>query len=218
MRRVLALVEGQTEEAFIGRCVKPHLWPLDVHLDVKIIETKRVLSGPNFKGGVSSWNQIARDLKLLLSDSSAVAVTTMFDYYGLPADVPGMGTRPDAAPDVKARHVQAAMESAVGDPRFRANLLLHEFEALLYSDPGRCGAHLRSPNLSAAMQAAVTTCGAPELVNDDPASAPSRRILAAHPGYAKRLDGPAIAEEIGLQQIRASCPHFDSWLAWLEGC
>ncbi len=216
MRRVLALVEGQTEEAFIGTSVNPHLWTHDVHVDVKIVETRRVRSGPNNKGGVSSWNQIARDLKLLLRDSNAAAVTTMLDYYGLPDDVPGISTRPAGAPEGKVAHVEHAMDAAVGDGRLRSNLLLHEFEALLYADPDHCGAYLGDAGLATAMHAAVSACGAPELVNDDPDHAPSKRILSAHAGYSKTLHGPSITEEIGLFAIRAKCPHFDQWLTWLE--
>lgn len=216
MQRVLALVEGQTEEAFIGKCVNPHLWDLDVHVDAKIVETRRVPSGPNNKGGVSSWNQIARDLKLLLGDSNAAAVTTMLDYYALPRDVPGMSTRPAGNPETKAAHVEGAMDRAIGDTRLRSNLSLHEFEALLYSDPDRCGAYLSNVGLATAMHAAVSTCGAPELVDGDPHHAPSKRILTAHAAYSKTLDGPSLAEEIGLDAIRAECPHFDQWLTWIE--
>src|SRR5690242_12813913 len=119
MRRVLALVEGQTEEAFIGKCVNPHLWSHDLHIDAKIVETRRVRSGPNYKGGVSSWNQVARDLQLLLGDTNAVAVTTMLDYYGLPDDVPGMSTRPGGVPDAKVAHVEASIDATMGGGRLR---------------------------------------------------------------------------------------------------
>jgi hypothetical protein len=66
------------------------------------------------------------------------------------------------------------------------------------------------------MAEAVSECGGPELVNDDAATAPSKRLLAVYPTYQKTLDGPAVAESIGLAKMRAACPHFDAWLAWLE--
>jgi hypothetical protein len=122
--RVLVLVEGQTEEVFAARILKPHLWSLGVHLQPTIVVTRRVRAGANFKGGVGSWGQVTRDLKLLLHDTNVVAVTTLLDYYGLPDDVPGMADRPDAAARDKAEHVEHAMDAAVGDPRLRTNLLL----------------------------------------------------------------------------------------------
>jgi hypothetical protein len=216
MNRVHVLVEGQTEEAFVGRCLRPHLWAFDVDVSPKIVVTRRVQSGADQKGGVSSWGKIERDLRLLLGDTSVVAVTTLLDYYGLPSDVPGMATRPEGMPEAKAFHVESAIEDHIGDPRLRANLLIHEFEALLYSDPATCGAYLGSPRLAEHMQSAVDRYGAPELVNDNPQTAPSKRIKDAHLAYQKVLHGPALADEIGLDRIRETCPHFAGWVNWLE--
>lgn len=217
MNRVHALVEGQTEEAFVGRSLRPHLWRFGVDLSPKLIVTRRIVSGPDRKGGVVSWAQIERDLKLLLNDTAAVAVTTLLDYYGRPADVPGMTTRPSAPPHERVLHVEAAIDAHMADPRFRAHLSLHEFEALLYTDPDACGRYLGASSVTRAMAEAVSQCGAPELVNDDAMTAPSKRLLSVYPTYQKTLDGPALAESIGLVKMRTACPHFDAWMAWLEG-
>ncbi|HTJ74264.1 MAG TPA: DUF4276 family protein [Acidimicrobiales bacterium] len=216
MNLVHVLVEGQTEEAFLARVIRPHLWRLGVHVVPKLVVTRRVPAGPDHKGGVTSWAQIERDVRLLLGDSSAAAVTTHIDYYGLPADVPGMSTRPSGSPFVRVRHVEAAIASQVAHHRFRAHLALHEFEAILYSAPEICGDYLAAPLLEGAMRRALGAAGEPELVNDDPASAPSKRILAACPTYSKTLDGPALAERVGLVRMRAACPHFNGWIDWLE--
>lgn len=84
------MVEGQTEEAFVGRTLRPHLMNMGVYVLPKVIVTRRVLVGPDRKGGVTSWAQVEQDLKLLLKDTAATAVTMLVDYYGLPGDVPGM--------------------------------------------------------------------------------------------------------------------------------
>jgi hypothetical protein len=49
-----------------------------------------------------------------------------------------------------------------------------------------------------------------------PNTAPSKRLIATWPGYVKTIDGPAIAREAGLALIRTACPHFGTWLGWLE--
>ncbi len=216
MNRVHVLVEGQTEEAFVGRSLRPYLWGFDVDLSPKLIVTRRIVAGPDRKGGVVSWRQVERDLKLLLNDSAATAVTTMLDYYGLPADVPGMMTRPAAPAREGVLHVEKAIEAHMANPRFRTHLSLHEFEALLYTDPDACGRYLGDPRVTRAMAEAVSECGGPELVNDDAATAPSKRLLAVYPTYQKTLDGPAVAESIGLVKMRTACPHFGAWMAWLE--
>ena len=56
----------------------------------------------------------------------------------------------------------------------------------------------------------------PEDINDSPHTAPSKRILAAMPGYQKTFHGPLIACDIGLDAMRAACPHFDHWLKVIE--
>jgi Domain of unknown function (DUF4276) len=56
------------------------------------------------------------------------------------------------------------------------------------------------------------------LFDDGPQSAPSKRIMAQIPEYedAKTVVGPQVAELIGLDTIRAKCPHFNAWLSRLE--
>ena len=58
----------------------------------------------------------------------------------------------------------------------------------------------------------------PELIDDGQSTAPSKRIIAEFPDYegAKSAVGPQVAELIGLETIRAACPHFSKWLTVLE--
>ena len=56
----------------------------------------------------------------------------------------------------------------------------------------------------------------PEDINDSPATAPSKRIVAVLPRYRKRIHGPDVAERIGLNAIRAECPRFHDLLTRLE--
>ncbi len=56
----------------------------------------------------------------------------------------------------------------------------------------------------------------PEEIDDRPQFAPSKRIERLFPGYRKTLHGPMAAKRIGLDPIRAECPHFSGWLAKLE--
>jgi len=56
----------------------------------------------------------------------------------------------------------------------------------------------------------------PELINDGPATASSKRILDEIPEYDKATAGVAVAEKIGLPMLRRKCRHFDNWLARLE--
>ncbi|MGF6883177.1 hypothetical protein ABH933_002704 [Nocardia sp. GP40] len=61
----------------------------------------------------------------------------------------------------------------------------------------------------------IARAGGPELINNDPATAPSKRLLRYQPGYVKVTEGPLAVAELGIDAIRAQCPHTDAWLAKL---
>lgn len=217
MKRALILVEGQTEETFVRDILGPHLLAAEVFVKTILISTKRVKSGPKFKGGVTSYPQVRREVWNLLNDTGAAAVTTMMDYYGLPADFPGLGSLPrERSCYERVKHLEEAFRQDIGHRMFLPYLSLHEFEALLLvapeeiekASPGKPGA--------ARLIAEVARVGSPEEVNDGPETHPSARIRQAVPTFQKRLHGPVVASRIGLEAIRKRCPHFDEWLHRLE--
>jgi len=56
----------------------------------------------------------------------------------------------------------------------------------------------------------------PEDINDDPATAPSKRIIQVCPSYRKVVQGTTAARRIGIEAMRRECPHFRNWLEQLE--
>jgi len=151
----------------------------------------------------------------LLGDTSAVCVTTMFDLCGLPADFPG---RKAAAgfPYQKVKDVEQAFEQDINNPRFSAYLTLHEFEGLLFTGPVEIARALNKPQNEKDLIEIRNQFKTPEEINDDPQTAPSKRITRLFPQYGKVLHGSIIADRIGLEKIRVECPHFNEWLAMLE--
>ncbi len=194
MTRVLVLVEGQTEETFVRDILEPILEEHDVFLTPTLATTKRVKAGPDFKGGIVSYGKFKNDLVRLLGDSNAATVTTMIDYYGLPTDFPGMGSRPPGPGATRAAHVESVMKDEISDPRFRPYLQLHEFEALLFADPAAVAQRFPASGGSLArlvnVRQAVST---PEEINEQPETCPSSQISRVLPAYQKPLHGPQIA-------------------------
>ncbi|WP_255637136.1 DUF4276 family protein [Hyalangium versicolor] len=90
MKRILILVEGQTEETFVREVLAPHLVSLGLALQPVIVVTSRLETGEKNKGGIIRFGPVKQNLLMLLGDSNAVKVTTLFDFYGLPRDFPGM--------------------------------------------------------------------------------------------------------------------------------
>lgn len=218
MIRLNILVEGQTEEDFVWRLLQPHLSHLQVTPFVVTTNEK-----PGGRGGNTNrtFAYADRDLRRLLTRCAAgeVYLTTMLDLYALAPDSPGVATAPTGDPYQCVAHIEAAFESHYGSPHlFFPYLSLHEFEALVLTDIDRFATALPGAAAAEGIALLKADVGAtpPEEVNQNPATAPSKRIERLVPGYRKRASGILIAEEIGLTQIRARCLHFDAWLTRLE--
>jgi len=215
MKKVLVLCEGQTEETFVNRILSPHLVARQVCLIPTLLKTKRVKSGTTFKGGVTSYEKLRQDVRRLLRDSSAVLVTTLLDYYGLPPDFPGKSTLRGGTPHRRVEHLERAFAQDIGDARFLPYLMLHEFEALLFVRPREIFETLNQPVSSALLEVA-SSHNSPEEINEGQTTHPAARIQQYARVYRKALHGPLIVERIGLPSLRSKCPHFDQWLIRLE--
>lgn len=214
MKTALVLVEGQTEERFVKEVLQPHLASRGLWLTPTVLRTSEPRQ-PVRKGGVSSWGKMRRDLQRLAEDSSAAAITTILDYYGLPDDVPGMASRPARQSALaQVAHVEAALNQERGDLRFRAYVSLHELEALLFAGVERWAQ--RFDTVEVARLRADVAGLEPEAIDDGVTTAPSKRLERFLSRYRKTLHGPACIGDIGLELIRARCPHFGEWLTWLE--
>ena len=216
MKKVLILVEGQSEETFVKRVLSPHLLTLEVLVVPIIISTKRVKSGPSFKGGIPSYAKVRKEIKRLLGDSSAALVTTMVDFYGLPVSFPGRGVVQGSTPVERVTFVERAIDLDINDNRFLAYCSLHEFEALLFSSPERIAEVFALPNIGQKLNSIKAGFNSPEEIDDNPSTSPSARLQSLYPQYSKPFFGTLIASKIGLDTMRAECRHFNEWLTRLE--
>lgn len=210
------LVEGQTEEVVVREVIAPYFAKADTWVTWSIHKTRRPAAGPAMKGGLSHWPKLHRELGHLLRDTSITLLTTIFDYYAFPDDAPGMRNRPQGSPYDGVQHVEKALYEAVGNRRFLPNLVLHEIEAWVLADCARLSQVMGDPDCAKALSAIVQEASSPELVNDGPDTAPSKRILNVYPRYRKTIDGPLVIADAGLGSIRKSCPHMDQWLMTVE--
>jgi hypothetical protein len=230
MARLNIIVEGHSEEAFVNDLLVPHLTRFDVYATARRVETSREKSRRTRKtakihrGGVSDYSQIKKDITTWMKQDQDpnLSFTTMFDLYALPDDFPGFQ---DAAksgdPYRKVALLEIAWQQDLSHPRFIPYLQLHEFEALLLVEPSLFALiYDEHPEQVAEL---VKMCGAfasPELIDDSPRQAPSKRIIQLFPDYGERggktVIAPLLAHEIGLDKMRATCRHFGAWLTSLE--
>jgi hypothetical protein len=218
LTKVLVLVEGQTEETFVRDVLAKHLQAFGVYMIAVLVSTKRVKSGRKFKGGISQYGKVRHELSLLLRDRSAVAVTTMIDYYGLPRDFPGFQTLPMGSSCYqRVNHLERALAADLGDSRLLPYLSLHEFEALLFTSPPEIQSAFPDFRVAGPLDAALRSAGSPEEINDGPDTHPSARLEKLLPTYQKPLHGPILAGRIGLEALCDRCSHFAAWVRSLEG-
>lgn len=220
MKFIKILVEGQTEETFVRDILNPYFASQQLFLDAIVADTKKARGGKSaFKGGGKNYAKIENSLRPLFYDSSALAVTTMFDLYELAKGFPGLDDE-----DLQLKHgIERAeyleekwREQFSNHHHFIPYLAVHEFEALLFTKPEIFAQEIPEidENIVEQLQVIRKRYQSPEEINlDEP---PSKRILDLIPSYRKTQTGILIAVEIGIEAMRQECPHFDAWLKKLE--
>lgn len=213
MTRVYVMVEGQTEEAFLQEVVVAPYASKGIYLTPIIVSTS-----PGYKGGLTSYSKVKPQIDRLCKQDANAFVTTLFDFYALPGDFPGkggLGAINAANGLAKVVHLETELKNAIGHANFIPNIMLHEFEALLFTDIEAFAEWTDDDDVLDPLRQARHML-APEDINDGPKTAPSKRILSVMPSFQKTLHGPLIAATIGLDAIVAACPHFGMWLKKLE--
>lgn len=214
-------VEGQTEERFVDTLLAPHLGACGY-------STVRAGFVGGMQGGITSWTVARTDIVNHLEEDPACIATTMVDYYGLPAiggsRWPGRAQASELPFTEKAAAIEDAllasvlerMGAAFDRSRFVPYVMMHEFEALLFSDCDGFARGIFRPELGPVFQQIRDAFGSPEEIDDSRITAPSKRIEALVSGYQKPVMGTLAAENIGLETMRDACPHFGQWMARLE--
>ncbi len=216
MSKVLILVEGQTEETFVRDILAPYLSRKGVYCIPKLATTKRVKSGSDFKGGITSYPKIKDDILRLLHDSSAALVTTMIDFYGFASNVPFRDAVEGNTCFERVSSLEALFKKDINNPRFFPYLQLHEFEAMVFVSPGAVALTLRERDKESRVTSIKREFNSPEEIDDNPETTPSKRLTKVFPSYQKPLHGPLIAKRIGFEAIRKECSHFNRWVEHLE--
>lgn len=209
VKKVLVLVEGQTEEQFVKRVLDPYLNQSNISMVPVIVKTKE-----NIRGGSVNFDNFQKQVQRLLNDASTACVTMMFDYYGLPKDFFDKTKLFEKNCYERVELVEKDITVKIQDKKFIPYLQLHEFEALLFSNSQVLTEKLNDRKNS--IQKIVKEFPNPEEINDNKSTCPSQRIKNIYPRYQKPTDGITIALNIGLDQVRKKCRHFNQWLSKLE--
>ena len=116
----------------------------------------------------------------------------------------------------KVQTIVSEFKRDIDQLNFIPNLVLHEFEGLLFSDPVAFSKYFNEAEIVEKLMAIRQQFDSPEQINDGQQTAPSKRILSLCDRYEKVLHGTLIALDIGLATMRRECPFFDGWIKTLE--
>lgn len=223
MVHLYLFAEGQTEQTFADITLKPHLSNFGVYMRNPVLIAHARRKRQVHRGGGRRYEPMKNDIVRFFKQEPGrnVFFTTMIDLYNLHSGFPGKADAEKLLhdPHQRVRALESSWAEDMCDSRFLPFIQLHEFEAFLFADvtkfklcyQGEEAAIDRLMKISGTVQT-------PELIDDGESTSPSKRIINELPKYkgAKCTVGPQIAEAIGLSEIRAKCPHFDSWLTKLE--
>ena len=219
MAKLAVICEGKTERKFCDELLVAHLAPRGI--EVQAIEIGVGCLQP---GGNVTFARVLHDLELLLPDYDYV--TTLVDFFRLCDDWSGL--RKISTGMSSSERAEAVEQSALDDAkaslpkvnvatRFIPNVLMHEFEGLLFTDPAAIVGITYARSSLADLANVAAAFSSPEDINTGRDTAPSKRLKNLGANYGKIAHGSRIAQRIGLSAIRAKCPHFNEWLAQLEG-
>ena len=205
MIRLAISVEGPTEEEFSKAVLVTHLRSHGIEAQPILLGRAR---GPG--AGNVSVGRIASEMAYLYR--SFDVVTSFVDFYGF------RNKRDKTAEELEALVGREIQQKIDWNPnRVLPYVQKYEFEGLLFSDVTAFSVLVDAPPKSVDLLTNIRSGFAtPEDINDDWATAPSRRIKGVIRRYSKRLHGPLVATEIGLEAIRAECPRFNDWVIGLE--
>lgn len=213
------LCEGQTEERFVKEVLAPYLQRFGIYPKAILLLTSKK---KNARGGMLSYIQAKRDLTILLrryrdNDNEHHVFTTMFDFYALPDDFPGYDEAHGIHdPRAQVDCLEKAFANDMDTGSFIPYIQLHEFEALLFVDIEKLkNEYPQAITQIQSLKLETDAYGDPEMINNSPETAPSKRIikaLAKHYNYNKVQSGTAVTSAIGIERILKSCQHFNSWI------
>lgn len=213
MSKVIAVVEGPTEQTFIREVLAPWLWN---HCRVQLMASPA--GKPGKKGG-NNYEKAKRDIINHLNNPYFTHVTTFFDFYGMTSKWPGRNAASSKTHARKPISVEKAIrddiQAEVGDDRisrFVPYIQMHEFEALLFSETTALPEVMRAERTKAQLDAICVKFASPEEINDSPVTAPSKRIEGIYQYYRKPFHGVLAAKRITIDVMLEECPHFSEWV------
>ncbi len=212
MKRVVFIVEGDTEVSFIQKRVIPYLYSKGFTnpMNAQKILTNRKL---NKKGGNVGFEYLKNDVSRVAATKN-VLITTLLDFFRLPTDFPGYTTDSLRLPDME-QGIKEKVTEFMDASCFLPYIQRHEIESLMYTSMDGFNVVVDDQESLDELQRIIDSYPTPEDINGGADTAPSKRLMRIFP-YEKTADGEMILEALDIDDIRGKCPRFNKWMEKLE--
>lgn len=216
MERIIIICEGPTEEEFCKKTLTPYFQKQQIYVQSPLIK--------HSNGGIVRWDVLKKQIENHLKQDKTAYVTLLIDYYGLYQKYEFPGWEESLSiPDKNSRldFLEQKMAEAIDESlryRFIPYMQLHEFEGILFNNLEIFDLIFNDDEILVReeLDAVFKEFNNPEMINNSPENAPSKRLKRIIKGYNKIVYGNILAEEIGLAGIRSKCPRFDGWITLIN--
>lgn len=216
MERIIIICEGPTEEEFCKKTLAPYFQVHQIYTQSPLIK--------HSNGGIVRWNILKKQIENHLKQDKTAYVTLLIDYYGLyqKYEFPGWEQSLTIA-DKNSRldFLEQKMNESIEENlryRFIPYMQLHEFEGILFYNLEIFDLLFNADEIldRDELESIFKEFNNPEMINNNPDTAPSKRLKRIIKGYNKIVYGNILAEAIGLTGIRSKCPRFDNWITTIN--
>lgn len=210
MKTVIIICEGPTEEVFCRNLLSQYLQN-SCRIEIRLL------------GGNCNWQRIRDMAEKALKQQKNALVTTFFDYYGVKTKKFPNWKETVGINKANVRERIEILENGMFEEidsnlryRFIPYVQLHEFEALLFNNIEVFDEMFEFEQYDRAELLNVfNEFPDPEMIDQGTETSPSHRLIKIIPAYRKVIQGNAIAEKIGIEQIRQKNKHFNDWIEQL---
>ena len=210
MKTVIIICEGPTEEVFCRNLLSQYLQN-SCRIEIRLL------------GGNCNWQRIKDMAEKALKQQKNALVTTFFDYYGVKTKKFPNWKETVGINKANVRERIEILENGMIEEidsnlryRFIPYVQLHEFEALLFNNIEVFDDMFEFEQYDRAELLNVfNEFPDPEMIDQGTETSPSHRLIKIIPAYRKVIQGNAIAEKIGIEQIRQKNKHFNDWIEQL---
>lgn len=210
MKRIVFIVEGDTEIQFVENQIIPYLQEkcgYHIPMNAQKITTNKK---KNCKGGNVGIAYLRNEIRKIAA-SGDTFITTLLDFFRLPNDFPNYTTDKTRVTEIE-QGLTDAMTDIVSHNLFLPYIQLHEVEALMFIKVDGFELLIEEDRQRQELQDIIAQYPNPEDINGGRATAPSKRLEKIFPKYKKVSDSECVFGEISIDEIRNKCHRFNSWL------